>query len=434
MEPQKHTPLATPAPAAPAVTLSDDQQLAWTKILAWTGRRDQPYFSLRGFAGTGKTYLLQKLSATGANVYYTAPTNKAAKVLGNSVNSPAKTTYSMLGLRMEQHEDRLVLTASGREPYFPRGSIVVIDEASMVGRVLRDAVEASRVRYGLRVLYVGDPAQLPPVGEKRSLVWRLAADDSCRAMLKQVMRNDSQLLDLATSIRDCILNKRYVTPLRSAHDATKGVFKYKSREAFIRQLLRRTTADTTIHTKVAAWRNRTVEQYNDIVREHLGYVGPYVVNDVLLLAQPLERDGALVAHTDDEYRVTAIEQSEISLLDCNVPVHRIHARQTDGDNEHILTAAHNQSRVDRLLSRLADAARRSPARERKNAWQAFWSAHGQFDQVRYGYALTAHRLQGSTYTNVYVDQQDILANSNEGEAFRCLYVACTRPTTTLHSY
>jgi len=52
--------------------------------------------------------------------------------------------------------------------------------------------------------------------------------------------------------------------------------------------------------------------------------------------------------------------------------------------------------------------------------------------VKYAYAITAHRAQGSTYDTVYVDYQDILMNRERYEAFQCLYVASSRPRKTLY--
>jgi exodeoxyribonuclease-5 len=65
-------------------------------------------------------------------------------------------------------------------------------------------------------------------------------------------------------------------------------------------------------------------------------------------------------------------------------------------------------------------------------WKKFWEHKELFHDIKYAYALTAHRSQGSTYENVWVDYQDVLFNRNRKEAFQCLYVACSRPTTCLH--
>jgi exodeoxyribonuclease-5 len=79
------------------------------------------------------------------------------------------------------------------------------------------------------------------------------------------------------------------------------------------------------------------------------------------------------------------------------------------------------------VEELAQAAR---ADHRK--WGAFWAFKEAFHKVRHSYAITAHRAQGSTYEAVFVDWRDILTNRNRGEAFRCLYVACTRPKKELY--
>lgn len=65
-------------------------------------------------------------------------------------------------------------------------------------------------------------------------------------------------------------------------------------------------------------------------------------------------------------------------------------------------------------------------------WKKFWDHHDLFHEIKYAYALTAHRSQGSTYENVWVDYQDILLNRNRKEAFQCLYTACTRPRVRLY--
>jgi exodeoxyribonuclease-5 len=40
--------------------------------------------------------------------------------------------------------------------------------------------------------------------------------------------------------------------------------------------------------------------------------------------------------------------------------------------------------------------------------------------------MTAHKSQGSTFENVFVDVQNIWRNPNKEEAMQCLYVACSR--------
>lgn len=412
-----------------ALPLSDDQKDALEKLKVWI-HNDEPYFTLRGFAGTGKTYLLQMLNDFPISIYYSAPTNKAAKVLGTAVGRVAKTTYSMLGLRMEQDEDELVLVQSGTPPYFPSRSILVVDEAGTAGTVLCDAIDAVRERCKVKILYVGDPAQLNPVKEKTSPAWRKARKPECRAMLKQVMRYDNELLVLATELRDCLKQKNWHSPLRSNHTDT-GVWKWKTQEQFEKNLLKSVRAGNLDNSKVIAWRNKTVDRYNSIIRDALGFRDPYCIGDRILMAEPIEEGGTLIAHTDDEYGVVDVHGNKLTVDGVAIATWQL---QLKGDQDLIIDVPQDVAELDRVLAHKARVARASSGQGRRIAWQEFWSVKSMFQKVRYGYALTAHRAQGSTYTNIWLDQMDILANRNKREAFRCLYVGATRPTTNLYSY
>lgn len=67
------------------------------------------------------------------------------------------------------------------------------------------------------------------------------------------------------------------------------------------------------------------------------------------------------------------------------------------------------------------------AKADRRKWRYFWDFKDSFHQVRHAYAITAHRSQGSTYDTTFVDWRDVLLNQNRQEAYRCLYVACSRP-------
>lgn len=410
--------------------LSEDQAEAWGKLLKWVADPSRPYFVLKGYAGTGKTFLLEKLKGVSDNVYFSAPTNKATGVLSKAVARAAKTTYSILGLRMEQVEDKLVLTPSRDTPYFPKGSILVIDEAGVVSTQLCEAIEAARVRNQIKILFVGDPAQLPPVGERTSPSWRMTEDPECRSMLRKVMRFDNQLLTLSVALRECIKNKDWVSPLESDHEET-GVWKWKSRESFDRALLKRISREAVPDTKVVAWRNKTVNRYNLMIRDALGFTGDYCVGDSLLLAEPVQTAGTIIAHIDEEFLVKEVDESLVKVDNKQVEVWRL---TVEGARRLVLDIAKDQADVDVILGEKAAIAQRSQGQGRKTAWADFWDTKHLFNRVRYGYALTAHRAQGSTYKDVWIDQMDILSNPNKREAFRCLYVAATRPTTNLYSF
>jgi hypothetical protein len=55
-------------------------------------------------------------------------------------------------------------------------------------------------------------------------------------------------------------------------------------------------------------------------------------------------------------------------------------------------------------------------------------------EVDYGYALTVHKSQGSTYNNVYVEYNNLQANKKDTEKYKLLYTAITRAANNLHIY
>jgi ATP-dependent exoDNAse (exonuclease V) alpha subunit len=55
-------------------------------------------------------------------------------------------------------------------------------------------------------------------------------------------------------------------------------------------------------------------------------------------------------------------------------------------------------------------------------------------EVDYGYALTVHKSQGSTYDNVYIEYNNLLANRKETEKDKLIYTAITRSAKQLHVY
>lgn len=56
----------------------------------------------------------------------------------------------------------------------------------------------------------------------------------------------------------------------------------------------------------------------------------------------------------------------------------------------------------------------------------------QFADIVYGYSITTHKSQGSTYPNVFIDMQDIIMNNrDEQNSHKCLYTAITRSSESI---
>jgi len=414
------------------INLSVNQQEALKAIKKWIKTKER-FFLLQGFAGTGKTFLTKMISQSDIpNLYFSATTNKASKVLENNLGVSVKTIYSLLGLKMEEREDRLVLTKSDKPIYFPRGSIIVVDEASMVGRELLNVIISMPA---IRVIFVGDPAQLPPVNEVSSPAWKTIDNESNRAILRTVMRNDNELLNMATEIRACLREKNYVSPIRQDVSAEgDGVYLFDSKREFEDHLLSKIRSVNFNETKVIAWRNDTVNYYNTIIRRKLGFTQKYEAGDIILIGKPVVRNDEFIAHTDDEYIVEEATNENYVVIDDIHDIEYWELYVKNNNQEIILKVPVDQDALNVILSRKAIEARNASKGGKRAAWMEFWDLKNYFDEVRYGYALTAHRAQGSTITECYIDQQDILCNYKSQEAFQCLYVAATRPTKRIYTF
>jgi hypothetical protein len=231
------------------MTPTPDQLAALAAFDTFLKNPGQPVFLLRGYAGTGKTYLLQALLAGLAtqrrHAVLLAPTGRAARVMTRQTGRAAATVHR--GIYDFTQLRRLALPGSQPGPrrdadktfkyHFdlaanqaPVGTVFVVDEASMLGDAFSESeffrlgsgqVLSDLLRYvqptprnGYKLLLVGDRAQLPPVGDRDS--WGLDAPwlrerlalpaDPPGVELTAVVRQQagSGILANATAVRECL--------------------------------------------------------------------------------------------------------------------------------------------------------------------------------------------------------------------------------------
>jgi exodeoxyribonuclease V len=174
---------------------SGQQAAALAMIKFWARKTDAPQvFRLFGYAGTGKSTLAKHVAENVGNVAYADFTGKAAKVMRSKGCAEASTIHSLI-------------YDSGRDPntgLFKHWlspsrvqdlDLIVIDECSMVGIKLGTDL----LSFGKKVLVLGDPEQLPPVGDDTGFFTNCKPD----MLLEEVHRQaaESDILRLATQIR-----------------------------------------------------------------------------------------------------------------------------------------------------------------------------------------------------------------------------------------
>jgi ATP-dependent exoDNAse (exonuclease V) alpha subunit len=278
-----------------------------------------------------------------------------------------------------------------------------------------------------RIIFVGDPAQWNPIGEATSAVWSMAPVEH-RAMLKEVKRFDNELLALSTAIRDKLKNKDYHLRIRNSNSSGNGIFVCSKYE--FTQKIKALRLEDWSQAKVTAWRNSTVDEYNRIIRKSLGFTKEFEPNDLVLMGAPLVSDGAILAHTDEELKIISVESRVFNFPEGQLDSYVIAVF----DRPYTLFVPKDPGLLESMLSKRAALASSLIGAARSKAWSTFWDLKNTFQSLRYGYAMTTHRMQGSTVDHIFVDQQDILANPNKRESFRGLYVAATRPRLTLTTY
>ena len=138
----------------------------------------QKAFILLGYAGTGKTSIVAALveayKELQQKVVLLAPTGRAAKVLSHYAHSPAYTIHKYIYRQKKLGEDVFCLNDN-----LHRNTLFIIDESSMIsgirdnttfgsGMLLDDLIKYVYSGEGCSLLFLGDNAQLPPVGSSIS--------------------------------------------------------------------------------------------------------------------------------------------------------------------------------------------------------------------------------------------------------------------------
>lgn len=412
------------------MSLTDHQQEAYDTVYDRLAAGER-FTGLRGYAGTGKTYLVsqlvEQLVSENCTVTVCAPTHKAVQVLRDHLpggDVETQTLHSYLGLRLQPDVDgQYVLVPDGMEEERP-ASVVVCDEASMVGREEWEYIQASQ--RNLQWLFVGDPAQLPPVNEEPSPALEVSGP-----MLEHVHRqsSDNPILDLATKVRTGDVRK-----FQSRFVDGVGVAITHKRDAFLDTVLRTfdsdAFADDATHARLLAYRNKTVRIYNEEIRTaRYGEDAPrYEKGEWLVARETWFHDNAPVIKNSEELRVTKVSTTMFEADDMSEwKVWKLKVRSPHAAFSRTILVLHEdeKERYKTELDRLRTLAKENGAR-----WSAFYELRERFARVDYAYATTVHKSQGSTFDTVFVDHRDLqVCRGPEKQAL--LYVAVTRPARRL---
>lgn len=179
------------------ITLTDEQKQFYYNIKKYRVN------ILAGYSGTGKSYnvqlLITLLDRLKISYRLLSPTGKAAKVLANYTNKETETIHRAIGLGLNQDEfiDKVI-----------REEFVIVDETSMVDVQLCEKLLRKCVNENIRILFIGDPAQLVAVSSGNLLHDMINSKIIPLTQLTIVFRQEEGgALDIITRIRQ---NEKFV--------------------------------------------------------------------------------------------------------------------------------------------------------------------------------------------------------------------------------
>ena len=467
------------------IELNAEQSSALQAIKSFLRDDDIDAFILRGSAGTGKTTLIARLiealDEMNLSCALMAPTGRAARIIGNKIGQIAgdssygsstihKEIYSSPKVSVNENAEaendpgvRLVFPLKTDEP---TASLFVIDESSMVGdkeqsgdfmqfgsgRLLSDVVQFVRAKRPGRterpltkLLFVGDPAQLPPVGDNISPALSdeyLAREFGLRVAsfeLRTVMRQaqGSAILARAREIRDAIEARRFNRfSLTSKLEDIQRADVRQAVDLVEKGIRDRDSSVVVVHS------NSIALEYNRTIRERRwGHAGmPIQIGETLLVNKnkPPFSNGDLVRvmKVGAEPKTIVVPLRGGHRVDLSFREVSLAFRDTDGTIvkhdtlvlENLLDAPGRQLSALEQRALLVDFRMRHPhLRPAAEEFQRTIRDDAYFNalQVKYGYALTCHKAQGGEWKTVVVDFDGFGDPRNE-HFYRWAYTAITR--------
>jgi exodeoxyribonuclease-5 len=463
-------------------SLNSDQKTAFEDLRDFIcDKGDDSVYVLKGWAGTGKTYCVSVLVRYVLEVIHpthnwyriavTGPTNKSVRVIKKTsgLKNPRvsfQTIHKMLGLteRITKEGVQEFVNQGDFQPKIKTVKLLIIDEVSMLNDDLFQ--EVLKYRDKIKIICMGDPAQIPPVGKPDCIPFReeLAAGYRIKTLnLKQIMRQkkDNAIIESSVAIRSELGRaKNPVEPITKLNEKGEGIEFLnlnipETRKGFSEILRRYFVTDEfkkdSEYAKIIAWRNKTVATMNDVIRkviygdEALG--SKILVGEKLIANNPIIQGESIVLNTNDEFSVDSfvIDSDDLRYKTSDHPdaepfpitlkYYETVVSYLDDEDETVrvnIQILHEDSDED--FKKLANVLkmRAIEKKGKDKSWLVYYNFLRKYADVNFAYAISAHKSQGSTYNTTFVLEDDIDMNWNIVERNRIKYTAYTRSSRKLY--
>jgi tRNA A37 threonylcarbamoyladenosine biosynthesis protein TsaE len=448
---------------------------------------DESCFLLKGYAGTGKTFLMKGLTdylkSIKREFRISAPTGRAAKVISKKTKHKAYTIHKSIYSSTDIVEYENVKEEGGETFKFfyklrnnedPTDTIYIVDESSMIsdvysegeffrfgsGHLLRDFVKFTAIlnQSNRKIIFIGDEAQLTPYNCNYSPALSaefLTTNFGFKIIeneLTQVVRQaeNSGILKNATTIRKAIKNNKYgqIVIDMQYQDTTETKLEDLKEKYF--SVCNSPKDEETI---IVAHSNNTVKEYNEFVRSHFFHNQPLITKDdkVIIVSnnynQPIEvmnGDFGIIHEVSQipysrkvplkkKLKNETVIQKDITLTFREVKL----ILKDEDEKEHILTCNIIENLLysnerdlssDETKALYVDFKIRNPSlkagtTELKDALRK--DKYFNALRVKFGYAITCHKAQGGEWKNTFVNYKTSMGYFNSSY-FRWAYTATTR--------
>lgn len=459
-------------------TFTDDQQNAIGNIIDFIAAPFNPakyIVGLTGAGGTGKTfitkYIITHCRYSGSVIKCASPTHKACRVFsqaigGKTVDTIQSTFGFRLDLKLEDFDPSNPQFNPYAKPKLDNIKLLIVDESSMLPAKLVTYICDECKKREIKILFIGDAYQLAPVKEKRSIafdrcvnIYRLTQivrqtannpitnvlnllrydiEHHTYRFLEYVSKNigitNYNDIDEGFSICRPVNFKNLIDNSFSNEEYTKNIDMYRiitytnpavaGWNNYIRNSIIR-DSDKNVITK-----NDLIMSYETIVNEFMETIinnsEEYIINDI-------------VNYVDDVYGFKGFLVKFQLIHGGNItkPLFVIDSRDK-------FTALKYYNTINDMIK----MAKQSTGAVRVSRWKDYYNFKKKYllptnivdrnnkilieRDIDYGFAITAHKSQGSTYDTVFVDVNNMVYNSmgkpysDYEDMLRRLYVGCSR--------
>ena len=446
--------------------LNKNQELALDKIISFIeSKMNDEIFILKGFAGTGKTYIIsnivKNLWKINKSVVLLAPTGRSAKVLSSYCKKEAYTVHKEIFYTKNNFSGNLEFTLKINKH---NNTIFIVDEASMINTnrgegvglfsqsLLDNIIKYVYSGFKCKLLIIGDTAQLPPV--KSHISYAL---DDCylekeynksinSVELTDVVRQEkgSGILSYATSIRNKIENNHF-EDISFNSEIFNDVVKVEDGEQLMNLIQDSYNNYGIEETAIIVRSNKRANLFNKSVRDKiLNNENIISVGDLLMVIKNNyfwlnnKRDLGFIANGDiikieeihnikniygfkfAEVKISLVDYPKISSFETVLILDSlfINTPALDFNTMNILY----QEILKDYINLKTKYKRHLGVKNNK-----FFNAL----QVKFAYSFTCHKSQGGQWRSIFLEFP-FLPNGMDEDFFRWLYTAITRAKSKLH--